>query len=316
MHLKSAGQAVARSLPFRGPMTLPRTSPPSHASETTGRPEPTRRRVCTRHGRRVELVRVLGARPGQVVSFQGRIRGVAPLLGFIPPDTWMYAAPPGVDLRELWSLTRARGGDLGRERVALILRPLARTLDALDVPHGRVDMDRVRVGADGPVLLEHGLMARLGHEAFGGEPLAPELLRGGKLTRSADVWGLARLACELVTLHPPGWSAWAVAGRRTGAVLARGMDEDPKRRPSSARQFVEALLAELSHHGDASEAPTRTLNAPPPAPVEREAVQALQAAELDGLGVWRRPGRLEPLVWLGFTGGLALLHVWTWLGPR
>ena len=256
---------------------------------------------------------MFGARPGQILSFQSKTKGVAPLLGFIPPDTWMFGAPPGVDLRELWSLTRARGGVLGRERVALILRPLARSLDALDVPHGRVDMRRVRVGAEGPILPEHGLVARLGPEPFLAEPMAPELLQGGKLTRAADVWGLARLACELVTLHPPGWSAWVVAGRRVGAVLARGMEDDPRRRYRTASQFVEALLTEFSYPGDASEAPTRTRDAPP-APVEREVVQALQAAELEDLGVWRRPGRLEPLVWLGFTGGLALLHTWTWLG--
>lgn len=288
-------------------MTLPRTLEMSHASPTT-------RRRCTRHGRKVELVRVAAAPREQKVSFQPRMRGVAPLLGFIEPDTWMYDAPDGVELRELWRLTRDRGDRWGKERLELILRPLARIVDGLQVPHGRIDMSRVRIGAEGPVLLEHGLLARLGPRAFAGEPLAPELGRGEDLSRAADVWGLGSLACELLTLHPPGWSAWAVAGRRLGAVLARAMEEDPRRRHRSALELVECILAELEFYGDASEAPTRTADAPEPQLVECEAIHALQASELAGLGVWRRPSLVEPFVWLGFTAGWALLHVLTWVG--
>ncbi|MEM1023280.1 MAG: hypothetical protein AAGD10_09585 [Myxococcota bacterium] len=290
-------------------MTLPRTLALSHAPTTT-------RRSCIRQGREVELIRVAGAPGQQFVSFQPRMKGVAPLLGFVEPDTWIYEATAGVELRALWRLTRDRGGVLGRERVELILSPLARIVDGLDVPHGRIDLSRVRVGIEGPILLEHGLLARLGPQVFLSEPIAPELRKGGPLSRAADVWSLARLTCELVTGHPPSWPAWAVAGRRLGAVLARAMDEDPRRRHRSAVEFAGRVLDELASCGDPSEAPTQRSDAPGPGPGEHRVLHRLQAAELKDLGVWRRPSLVEPFVWMGFTAGWALLHAMTWMGGR
>lgn len=232
----------------------------------------------------------------------------------------VYEREEGTPLQVVIEACRARGLPLGRERLRMLLLPLARAVDALDVPHGLLHPERVLVCADGPLLVEWGWWSCAGrprllaYECMRGrsDALAPELWSPSTPTRAADVFGVAQIATRLVALEPPGFRAWQVVGHRVAQVLAWGLDPDPSRRPPDAESFVRRLLDVVGHELEfEDEGPTRSVDTPAVGSSELQALERLGAAEVP-----IRPGPTPlDIAELGVCGALTVAGwgVWTWL---
>ena len=151
---------------------------------------------------------------------------------------------------EGWLGFEALAGSLtaheSRERAALILRSLARTLAYLHgrgVAHQDVKPAHVLFDDSGRVVLidlgSAGLMSGdplVGHEAVGAPAwAAPEQWDGASPAPAADLWSLARLALWLLGEREPGRLAQPLGG-----LVQRCLAPDPKARPSAA-EFAETL---------------------------------------------------------------------------
>jgi serine/threonine-protein kinase len=168
----------------------------------------------------------------------------------------------------------------GRPAPAEALAILRQVASALDAAHGAGRLHRdvkpsnVLLEPDGHAWLADFGLARTteattetGEGLIVGTPsyLAPEVIAGGRAGPAADRYALACLAYELLTgeppfvaeraepllyahVHRPPPSAAARAPGLSVAVdgaLARGLDKDPERRPSSAGAFVADLASSL-----------------------------------------------------------------------
>lgn len=181
----------------------------------------------------------------------------------------------GVDLHTLASAT----GGLSAKRAVLIVSQVAAALDAIharglvhrDVKPGNTLIAEVD-GADHAYLCDFGLAAAFSRSSrgslAGGEfvgtfgYVAPEQLRGGHISRRADVYGLGCLLFEAVAGRAPFYGltdAAKVEAQLTGPrprlaalgievppgvdeVIARALDPEPKRRFASAGELAAAVL--------------------------------------------------------------------------
>jgi serine/threonine-protein kinase len=175
----------------------------------------------------------------------------------------------------------ARGGSLARRLDAGPLDPaearavLGPVADALDAAHaaGLVHRDvtpaNVLLDPDGPWLADFGIARRLDATAMTGEGLlvgtagflAPEVIHGRPAGPASDRYSLAAVAFEALTGRPPFEADGAAGilyahvnraaprasslrpglGRGVDDALARGLAKDPRDRPATARELVDAL---------------------------------------------------------------------------
>jgi serine/threonine protein kinase len=160
---------------------------------------------------------------------------------------------------------------LGSLSVETVRKIAVETLDILETLHeqGKVhgDISPGNIVVDdnsSPVLIDFGLMARIGERPIGGTPstMAPELLHGASVTAQCDIYSLA---CTLIqatlgrppyvglpelgpardsTLNPPTeaeHAQWGEDGAALIAALFKGAEPDPANRPLTARQFAEDI---------------------------------------------------------------------------
>ena len=261
------------------------------------------------------------------------------------------------------------GGDLGRSlkaeeriptgRALEILRGVGSALDhvhARGVVHRDVKPSNILLDGRGQAkltdlgvakVLEDTSATRSG--AMPGTPLymAPEQLRGQRVSAATDVYSLgltafqvlsgrparrggtiAELAHQAVNEPPPDIrEAWPQAPETVSRVLCRAMDRDPGRRPRSASQLIEELDAALEEGAalpaatptaamplPVFEEDTETAPGPEPEPVDAEPRPAPAAAPLPSPPPLRpqRRSRVGPLVAVGalaLAGLLAFLIV-------
>ena len=183
---------------------------------------------------------------------------------------------PGQPLSELIA-----AGGVEPDEAVRILREIARGLDYVHhrgVVHRDVKPANILVRDDGVVKLSdlgvataahvsritatHDVLGTLGY-------IAPERLDGEPGGPLADVYSLAAVAFEVLsgqrpqrgatpaealrrsTAEPPPdlREAWPLASAAAAAVLGRGLDADPDRRPPSAGRLIEELEAGLERSG-------------------------------------------------------------------
>jgi tetratricopeptide (TPR) repeat protein/predicted Ser/Thr protein kinase len=211
----------------------------------------------------------------------------------------------GTSLSEL-----AHGRRMRPERALPILRGVAHALDhahAEGVVHRDVKPGNVIVGDDGRVkLTDLGIARAVGASQITSEGsvvgtvpyMSPERLAGpGAGGPESDVYALAAVAYELLSGQPPSDASsreeasvaptrdlrrgWPQGSSAVLAVLERGMEQDPERRPPSAGSLVEELSIAIER-GE-----SETVRAPfdPGVPTERMS----RTGSADALG-WRRIG--------------------------
>ena len=133
-------------------------------------------------------------------------------------------------------------GKLEPEEAIRILAPVAAALDAahrLGYVHRDVKSRNILIDDDGRAYLaDFGLTKGVADRTLGGgiagTPgyLAPEQIEGRPATPASDVYALAAVLHECLTGRPPTPDAPPAVGDAIGAVLARGLAKQPKRRPS------------------------------------------------------------------------------------
>jgi serine/threonine-protein kinase len=194
---------------------------------------------------------------------------------------------PGTSLADL-----AGGRKLRPKRALPILRAVAEALDhahAEGVVHRDVKPANVLVRDDDAVkLADLGIARAVGASqitsdgnVIGTLPyMAPERLAGpGAGGPESDVYALAAVAYEVLSGQPPSEATsteaieaqappdllrdWPKAPPAAAAVLARGLDPDPERRPPSAGRLVDDLERGLAP-GAARETTATTPFEPPP----------------------------------------------------
>jgi Protein kinase domain len=165
----------------------------------------------------------------------------------------------------------ARGPVEAAEAVAL-LRPIADALDAAHAAglvHRDVTPPNILLDPDGPWLADFGVARRLDATAMTAEGqlvgtagfLAPEVIEGRPAGPASDRYSLAAVAFEALAGRPP-FSADGVPGvlyahltrpaprasslrpglpRGVDAALQRGLAKDPRDRPATARELIDAL---------------------------------------------------------------------------
>jgi serine/threonine-protein kinase len=206
---------------------------------------------------------------------------------------------PGSSLAEL-----ASGRRMKPDRALPILRAVAEALDhahAEGVVHRDVKPANVLVGGNGVVkLADLGIARAVGATQITSEGsvvgtlpyMAPERMEGpGAGGPEADVYALAAVGYELLAGKPPrdptsGGAAagqpppdirrdWPKAPAAVAAVLERGLDPDPARRPPSAGRLVDELEAALAGRGETE---TAALGAASPATAPTRRADAAQPA--------------------------------------
>ena len=175
----------------------------------------------------------------------------------------------------------ARGGSLARRLEAGPLDPaearaiLGPVADALDAAHGAglvhrdVTPANVLLDPDGPWLADFGIARRLDATAMTAEGLlvgtagflAPEVIHGRPAGPASDRYSLAAVAFEALTGRAPFEADGAPGilyahvnraaprasslrpglGRGVDDTLARGLAKDPRDRPATARELIDAL---------------------------------------------------------------------------
>ncbi|MBL8602855.1 MAG: serine/threonine protein kinase [Myxococcales bacterium] len=131
---------------------------------------------------------------------------------------------------------RDHGADEARRWLRELCRALAETHRAGWV-HRDLKPGNVLLRRDGSVALtDFGLARRVDAEAPAMEGTAgyvpPEVLRGGRVAASADVYALGAIAAELGLADDPALGPW----------LARCRSSDPSQRPADAVAMLEGLL--------------------------------------------------------------------------
>ncbi len=183
-------------------------------------------------------------------------------------------------------------GVLSLEDTLALLMPVAEALDCLhgagvvhrDVKPSNVFVldgqpTRVKLIDFGLALLDDTTFTRLTQQGVlvgTVEYLAPELVRGGRPTPSADVYALACVAYEMLSgrlpfegnpldilldkgrLAPPRLDVLGVAGERVATVMERGLSTRPLDRPARATD----LLRELAQAAAEPPAPAIEILAP------------------------------------------------------
>ncbi|MGF1509263.1 MAG: hypothetical protein ACFB9M_07140 [Myxococcota bacterium] len=274
-----------------------------------------------------------------------RVAGrVARWRAFHPPDTLVFDHVPGLSLHVFLNLRRTHQRPLDAETAGLLLRPLAECVDGWRHPHGALTPRNVMLGASGPTVTDYGLAQALPVESWvqerivnnaGFDGLAPERWqRGAPLHRAADVYSLAWLSTELLTLRVPCPALWGMLRPPVRDVLVWGLHPDPGMRPSEARPWVDKLIACCGSGAvwtraemDGPTVPTE----PPafePSPEELEVLRALHASDLRraaarmALPKWLDPypdlppqtrDRLEGLMWASLAGTLVVGGLAAWL---
>ena len=121
------------------------------------------------------------------------------------------------------------------------------------VVHGDVKPSNIIVTADGrTVLVDYGIAHALGSATGAGSAgfRAPEAGAALSVGPSADVYGLAATAFVLLTGRSladglPSWDGFGDAGQRIEAAIRAGLATDPRRRPATARAFLDLLREAL-----------------------------------------------------------------------
>ncbi len=188
-------------------------------------------------------------------------RYVPGLLDVDRERTLLFVVEPlvaGPTLRSLLDARRARGESMQVSEVLPVVAQLAAALAGLPPPyrHGDVRAERVVVGREGlrlmspfmlPALSGPALARLLAPDDTWRRALAPEVLRG-MAGDAADRFGVATIALEALTGHPPGGAFPSLRGELAPVeeALRELLARDPATRPSSLVALVEAL-AECAH---------------------------------------------------------------------
>lgn len=149
-----------------------------------------------------------------------------------------------------------------------LLRPLAAGLDALHaggVAHLDVSIENVLLAAAGPVLVDPA-PAGAGTPGFAD----PAVVAGGPPSPRSDVYGLAACAHVAITGRLPraagGVAVGFVLPQPVREVLAAGVHPDPRRRPPTARDFVDRLARALGGTQPSGTRGRPVARAAPPSP--------------------------------------------------
>jgi serine/threonine protein kinase/formylglycine-generating enzyme required for sulfatase activity len=236
----------------------------------------------TRFGREVALK--VAPRPPGAEDLAPRLRREAQAASRVSHPGLCPIYDVGADERQAWIAMRYVAGETLERRIARrAADPLEQRLDWLErvslalheaheagVVHRDVKPGNIMLEPTGqPVLLDFGIargdelvQLTLTGDALGTPAyMAPEVLRGERCDRRADVWSLGVSAFELVTgarpfeaptrelvvraiLDEPAPDARALAPqlpRELAVVLATALEKDPQRRYQSARDFAEEL---------------------------------------------------------------------------
>lgn len=236
----------------------------------------------TRFGRQVALK--VAPRPPGAEDLAPRLRREAQAASRVSHPGLCPIYDVGADERQAWIAMRYVAGETLERRIARrAADPLEQRLDWLErvslalheaheagVVHRDVKPGNIMLEPTGqPVLLDFGIargdelvQLTLTGDALGTPAyMAPEVLRGERCDRRADVWSLGVSAFELVTgarpfdaptrelvvraiLDEPAPDARSLAPhlpRELGVVLATALEKDPQRRYQSARDFAEEL---------------------------------------------------------------------------
>lgn len=266
------------------------------------RPADARERFSALADRLTEIVHPHLARLLEHGVHEGTPYLVVEAAGRIPLDLRFPAEPPAV------------------AAVLPVLAAVAAALDHLhdlDLVHGSLACHQVLLdGQDRPVVTDFGLWplyATVDGDDDAVAYTAPELLAGGTPTAASDRYAFAVLAYRLLTGSlpfpgdprriataqldgaPPAARPGLELGERVDAVLARGLERDPKARWQSCAAMVGALRAAVTR-----DAPPLVITPP--------------GEEAAGTAAWRR----RALVFGAGAVGVAVAFAlgWTvWNGP-
>jgi hypothetical protein len=188
-------------------------------------------------------------------------RYVPGLLDVDRERTLLFVVEPlvaGPTLRSVLDARRARGETMQVSEVLPVVAQLAAALVGLPPPyrHGDVRAERVVVGREGlrlmspfmlPALSAPALARLLAPDDAWRRALAPEVLRG-TAGDAADRFGVATIALEALSGHPPGVAFPSLRGELAPVeeALRELLVRDPASRPASLVALVEAL-AECAH---------------------------------------------------------------------